>query len=131
MVQCVEDFDLRALWPQAREREDESGACFLWRLRTRIRQADHLAQRNDAPRAAVALDEHLHVGRLQVGGTHQCIQPDYGGRQSVASAEVKSRTRGCRRWHGASDAHFVIAQLVAVQDDALRLVPAALIELSR
>ena len=77
----------------------------------------------------MALGKPLDICRLEIGRLHQRIQPDDRGGQAAPSAKVvRSARRRCRRY-AVGNTHLVIGELVAVQQDAVRLVPMRLVEL--
>jgi hypothetical protein len=60
---------------------------------------------------------------------HQRIQPDDSGDQAAASTKVVRSARRRRRRHAVGNTDLVIGELVAMQQDALRLVAMPLVEL--
>ena len=84
------------------------------------------------PSAAVPLGENPDVViRGHTCGPHQRVEPNHGERQSRSATEVICRPRGARHPQAPEADDLVVVELLAVQDDALRLVLAGLYELGR
>jgi hypothetical protein len=84
-----------------------------------------------AARAAMALGDTLDVFRFQPSRVRQCVNPDDRGFESIAPAEIECSSRWRSDRHSAHDARLVIAEPVAVNDDAVDAAGVTTDQLSR
>ena len=89
------------------------------------------ASRNWTPaRSAIAIDQDIDVGRLQISGLHQRIHAYNGQCAAVPAPEVERRSGRDGHWNAADCLHLIGCECAIGEHDAVGPVLAALVEFS-
>jgi hypothetical protein len=118
-IRAVQDADLCFGLRQTRAHGQEPRPGFLWGFRAAVHEPDDLAQLHQPADTGVALNHCVDVGDLQPCCVSERVEANQRSSQPFSSSEIGSGSSRRCYGHPAHRADFLVAEVIAVDDDAV------------